>query len=93
MVESGMVDLNRSGVPLIEIVSEPDMRSPAEAKAAGIETVYQDLSLCTNVDVVANFFMGREPVKGRGPVQRFDHRKANTVTAEEMAKIELGKHA
>ncbi|HHY48838.1 MAG TPA: sugar ABC transporter ATP-binding protein [Alphaproteobacteria bacterium] len=35
-------------------------RSPAEAKAAGIETVYQDLSLCTNVDVVANFFMGRE---------------------------------
>src|SRR6185295_2724811 len=35
-------------------------RSPAEAKEAGIETVYQDLSLCTNVDVVANFFMGRE---------------------------------
>jgi len=37
--------------------------SPAEAKAVGIETVYQDLSLCTNVDVVANFFMGREIVK------------------------------
>lgn len=37
--------------------------SPAEAKTAGIETVYQDLSLCTNVDVVANFFMGREIVK------------------------------
>jgi D-xylose transport system ATP-binding protein len=35
-------------------------RTPAEAKAMGIETVYQDLSLCTNVDVVANFFMGRE---------------------------------
>jgi aspartyl-tRNA(Asn)/glutamyl-tRNA(Gln) amidotransferase subunit B len=27
------VDLNRSGVPLIEIVSEPDLRSPAEARA------------------------------------------------------------
>src|SRR5689334_3272592 len=38
-------------------------KSPSEAKAAGIETVYQDLSLCTNVDVVANFFMGREIVK------------------------------
>jgi D-xylose transport system ATP-binding protein len=37
--------------------------SPKEAKSAGIETVYQDLSLCTNVDVVANFFMGREIVK------------------------------
>ncbi len=39
---------------------ERHFTSPAEAKAAGIETVYQDLSLCTNVDVVANFFMGRE---------------------------------
>jgi D-xylose transport system ATP-binding protein len=42
---------------------ESKFNSPAEAKAAGIETVYQDLSLCTNVDVVANFFMGREIVK------------------------------
>lgn len=36
---------------------------PADAKSAGIETVYQDLSLCPNVDVVANFFMGRELVR------------------------------
>ena len=42
---------------------ERHFASPAEAKAVGIETVYQDLSLCTNVDVVANFFMGREIVK------------------------------
>ncbi len=27
------VDLNRAGTPLVEIVSEPDMRSPAEARA------------------------------------------------------------
>ncbi len=27
------IDLNRSGMPLLEIVSEPDMRSPAEARA------------------------------------------------------------
>ncbi len=34
--------------------------SPSAAKALGIETVYQDLSICPNMDVVANFFMGRE---------------------------------
>jgi D-xylose transport system ATP-binding protein len=34
--------------------------SPATAKGLGIETVYQDLSICPNMDVVANFFMGRE---------------------------------
>ena len=40
--------------------AERHFASPADAKAAGVETVYQDLSLCVNVDVVANFFMGRE---------------------------------
>lgn len=32
-----LVDLNRAGTPLLEIVSEPDMRSPEEAKAYAIE--------------------------------------------------------
>jgi ABC-type sugar transport system ATPase subunit len=35
-------------------------RSPAEAAALGIETVYQDLALCDNLDVVSNMFLGRE---------------------------------
>ena len=63
---------------LIKIVSgnmEPDegqivfedlpvrLKTPSQAKDLGIETVYQDLSLCPNVDAVANFFMGRELCK------------------------------
>jgi D-xylose transport system ATP-binding protein len=36
------------------------LRSAAEARAAGIETVYQDLALFDNLSVVDNFFLGRE---------------------------------
>src|SRR5690606_35676701 len=31
--KASYVDLNRAGTPLLEIVSEPDMRSPQEASA------------------------------------------------------------
>src|SRR5215469_12805096 len=34
--------------------------SPQIATHLGIETVYQDLALCDNLDVVANLFLGRE---------------------------------
>jgi D-xylose transport system ATP-binding protein len=39
---------------------------PADATALGIATVYQDLALCDNLDVVANLFLGQEVV-GSGP--------------------------
>jgi ABC-type sugar transport system ATPase subunit len=35
-------------------------RSPAEARAAGIETVYQDLALFDNLTPAQNFYAGRE---------------------------------
>jgi D-xylose transport system ATP-binding protein len=38
--------------------------SPRDANAHGIETVYQDLALCDNLDVVSNLFLGREEVHG-----------------------------
>jgi simple sugar transport system ATP-binding protein len=37
--------------------------SPSMAKRAGIETVFQDMSLSMQHDVAANVFMGREPLK------------------------------
>ena len=36
------------------------LTSPQVATRLGIETVYQDLALCDNLDVVANLFLGRE---------------------------------
>jgi len=42
-----LIDLNRSGVPLIEIVGEPDLRSPEEARAyfMALRTVLQYLGV------------------------------------------------
>jgi D-xylose transport system ATP-binding protein len=37
---------------------------PAAATELGIATVYQDLALCDNLDVVANLFLGQEEVDG-----------------------------
>jgi D-xylose transport system ATP-binding protein len=37
--------------------------SPKDAGALGIETVYQDLALCNNLDIVQNMFLGREPLR------------------------------
>ncbi|GAB3676465.1 ATP-binding cassette domain-containing protein [Actinocorallia lasiicapitis] len=36
------------------------INSPAAAQQLGVATVYQDLALCDNLDVVANLFLGRE---------------------------------
>ena len=36
------------------------IQTPADATRLGIETVYQDLALCDNLDTVANMFLGRE---------------------------------
>jgi simple sugar transport system ATP-binding protein len=38
-------------------------RAPADARAQGIETIYQDLALIETLDVAANVFLGRELVR------------------------------
>jgi ABC-type sugar transport system ATPase subunit len=40
------------------------IRTPRDAAALGIETVFQDLALCNNLDIVQNMFLGRERVNG-----------------------------
>ncbi len=40
------------------------VRSTRDAKALGIETIYQNLALSENLDAVANLFLGRE-ISGR----------------------------
>ena len=45
---------------------EVTITSPTDAVHLGIATVYQDLALCDNLDVVENLFLGREEI-GSGP--------------------------
>jgi D-xylose transport system ATP-binding protein len=39
------------------------LNTPQDANRLGIATVYQDLALCDNLDVVANLFLGQEQVE------------------------------
>jgi ABC-type sugar transport system ATPase subunit len=39
------------------------LHSPKDAEALGITTIYQDLALCDNLDIVQNMFLGHEPVR------------------------------
>lgn len=44
---------------------EVELHGPRDAAALGIETVYQDLALCDNLDIVQNMFLGRERLRHR----------------------------
>ncbi len=46
--------------------TEVHIGSPQAAAALGIATVYQDLALCDNLDVVANLYVGHERARGPG---------------------------
>jgi ABC-type sugar transport system ATPase subunit len=54
--------------------------SPKDASDLGIATVYQDLALADNLDIVQNMFLGREPVK---------HWQLDEVSMETAAKRTL----
>ncbi|HEV3213727.1 MAG TPA: ATP-binding cassette domain-containing protein [Acidimicrobiales bacterium] len=41
------------------------IRTPRDADALGIATVYQDLALCDNLDITQNMFLGHEPLRHR----------------------------
>ena len=65
--------------------------TPAEAHAAGIETVYQNSPICENASVTANFFIGRE-LCGKIPgfrllQERTMHQETLNVLSDIGAKV------
>jgi len=41
------------------------LHGPRDSEALGIRTIYQDLALCDNLDIVQNMFLGHEPLRHR----------------------------
>ena len=60
--------------------------SPKDARAMGIETVHQALSLVDIMSISRNFFLGREPTRKVGPIHLLDRKKMN----EECEKAVTG---
>jgi simple sugar transport system ATP-binding protein len=62
-------------------------RSPRDALDRGIACVYQDLAMIPLLPVARNFFLGREPTRGRGPLRRVDWKAAARETERELEKV------
>ncbi len=64
--------------------------SPQEARARGIETIYQDLALADNLTIGANIFLGREPMKRvLGIVPVLDRRRMAEAARDTMALLDF----
>ncbi len=61
--------------------------SPREALDAGIATVFQDLAMIPLMSITRNFFLGREPTRGRLLARRIDFARADSIVMEELARI------
>jgi fructose transport system ATP-binding protein len=66
------------------------MRTPLDARAYGIETVYQTLAVSPSLDIADNLFLGREP---RAPgimgtvFRKLDRAKMRREAAEQMSEL------
>jgi simple sugar transport system ATP-binding protein len=60
---------------------------PVDARAEGIEVVYQDLALCDNLTAAANVFLGRETRKTVGPLRILDYKAMFERAGELFAEL------
>jgi ABC-type sugar transport system ATPase subunit len=59
------------------------LHGPKDAEALGIRTIYQDLALCDNLDIVQNMFLGHEPLS-RGILDEESMEIAARETLDEL---------
>jgi ABC-type sugar transport system ATPase subunit len=63
---------------------EVNVHTPRDASDLGIATVYQDLALCDNLDIVQNMYLGREATK-KGVLDEIEMEIATRKTLADLA--------
>ena len=66
---------------------EVAFRGPSDARAGGIEIVYQDLALCDNLTAAENVYLGRELTRRFGLVRVLDYRTMFRRAGELFAEL------
>ena len=65
------------------------IKDPNDSASLGIATVYQDLALCDNLDVVANLYLGREAGTPGGPLGIMDEVEMETRAVEVLRQLSV----
>jgi simple sugar transport system ATP-binding protein len=68
-----------------------DIRNTTDAISHGIETIYQDSALVTQLSIARNLFLGREPVKGPRFFNRMDQDAMNNVAKTLLKQVGITK--
>jgi simple sugar transport system ATP-binding protein len=76
-----------SGGTLTMLGRKVSFHKPTDARAAGIEIVYQELALCDNLTAAENVFLGRELIRGIGPLRVLDYRTMFRRAGELFAEL------
>ena len=69
-----------------------EIRGTIDAIANGIETIYQDSALVTQLSIARNLFLGREPVSGPAFLNRLDQATMNRVAGELLRRVGISKN-
>jgi simple sugar transport system ATP-binding protein len=68
-----------------------NIRNTTDAIAQGIETIYQDSALVTQLSIARNLFLGREPVKAPRLLGRLDQNTMNQAARELLRQVGITK--
>ncbi|TIU09715.1 MAG: sugar ABC transporter ATP-binding protein [Mesorhizobium sp.] len=71
---------------------EAAISNPRDAKKYGIETIYQDSALVTQLSIARNLFLGREPIKPPRFLNRMDQEAMNTVARDLLKQVGISKN-